>query len=159
MSQEEHMKRAFVLATRSVEKGNHPFGAVLILDNKLVLEAENTVETERDATGHAETNLCRLASKAYSAEELKGATLVTSTEPCVMCSGAIYWTGIKRIVYGLPESELLKLTGEGNATNPTLSLPTEKLFEVGNIKGIEVVGPILQEEARKVHGDFWQTHF
>jgi len=59
---EELMRRAIARAEQSVEHGNHPFGALLVdADGNVVLEAENTVVTERDCTGHAETNLMRLA--------------------------------------------------------------------------------------------------
>ncbi|MFD7102034.1 nucleoside deaminase [Streptomyces celluloflavus] len=68
-------------------------------DDEILLEAENTVTTGRDATGHAETNLVRLATATYDAGFLRTCSLYTSTEPCAMCSGAIYWGGIGRVVY------------------------------------------------------------
>lgn len=64
-------------------------------------EAENTVVTEHDVTGHAELNLVRRASMRFEVETLEGVTLYTSTEPCAMCSSAIYWSGIGRVVYAL----------------------------------------------------------
>jgi tRNA(Arg) A34 adenosine deaminase TadA len=83
---------AIALAWRAHEHGNHPFGAVLVDDhNQVVLQAENTVVTERDCTGHAETNLMRQASQRFSPEQLATYTLYTSTEPCAMCAGAIHW--------------------------------------------------------------------
>ncbi|MGV9839035.1 nucleoside deaminase [Nocardia niigatensis] len=83
---------AVAIAWRSREHGNHPFGAVLAgPDGRVLLEAENTVVTGRDATGHAETNLVRAATVAFDAEFLRGCTLYTGAEPCAMCAGAIYW--------------------------------------------------------------------
>ena len=65
----EHLRSAIAVAWRAREHGNHPFGAVLVdANNQLILEAENTVITERDCTGHAETNLVRLACERYSAD-------------------------------------------------------------------------------------------
>ena len=150
------IRRAIELAQVAKDAGNHPFGALLVdADGKVLLEAQNTVTTERDATGHAETNLVRKASKKYDRDFLASCTLYTSTEPCVMCSGAIYWANIRRVVYGLRESELLRMTGD-NPENPTLSLPAHEVFKHGQYE-IEVVGPVLEEEAKRVHGSFWTS--
>ena len=115
------IRRALEIARRAVSHGNHPFGALLADEHgNVVLESENTVETLSDPTGHAETNLVRAAGAKFSKAELTGMTLYTSTEPCAMCSGAIYWAGIGRVVYGLSEAGLLKLTGN-NPSNATTS--------------------------------------
>ena len=87
--------------------------------------ARNSVVTEADPTGHAETNLVRLAGPLAAREgiDLSTCTLYTSTEPCAMCAGAIYWSGIGRVVYGLAEVDLLAMTGGDHPDNPTLALP------------------------------------
>jgi tRNA(Arg) A34 adenosine deaminase TadA len=104
---EGHLLRAIELARRSREKGNHPFGSLLVdSSGDVVLEAENTVLTGHDVTGHAELNLVRAASKQLDVEVLRGSTLYTSTEPCAMCSSAIYWSGIGRVVYALSSEQL-----------------------------------------------------
>jgi tRNA(Arg) A34 adenosine deaminase TadA len=106
------LRAAIDLARRSRHRGNHPFGALLADAAGTVLaEAENTVVTEHDVTGHAETNLVRIASRRFGRADLRSCTLYTSTEPCAMCSGAIYWSGIGRVVYGLSEAGLRELTG------------------------------------------------
>jgi tRNA(Arg) A34 adenosine deaminase TadA len=148
-----HLARAIEVARRARANGNHPFGAVLVLNGEQVLEAENTVVTGRDRTGHAETNLVRKAEAALSPGQLAHATLYTSTEPCAMCAGAIYWTGIARVVYGLAESELIAMTG-GNPANPTLALPCREVFARGQ-RHVALAGPLLTAEARKVHEGFW----
>ena len=154
MNHEAYLRRAFELARQAVAHGNHPFGAVLVdAEGNTVAEAENTVVTERDCTGHAETNLMRSASKQFDRDFLAACTLYTSTEPCVMCSGAIYWGNVRRVVFGLRESELLKMTGD-NPENPTLSLPAHEVFKHGQYE-VEIVGPLLEDEARAVHANFW----
>ncbi len=80
------------------ESGNHPFGAVLVLDGKIVLRAKNTVNTDRDPTAHAETNLMTKAIRNLSPEEIRRSTLYTSCEPCDMCTGKIYWAGIRSVI-------------------------------------------------------------
>ena len=108
LSDIEYLKLSCEIAKRSREKGNHPFGCLLVdEEGNVVLEAENTCETERDMTGHAETNLMRMASKQFEPDFLWKCTLYTNIEPCAMCSGAAYWVGVGRIVYGLPENWLL----------------------------------------------------
>jgi tRNA(Arg) A34 adenosine deaminase TadA len=149
-----HLRAVIDLALCSRRRGNHPFGALLVdADGVVVAEAENTVVSEQDVTGHAETNLVRIASRRFDRTYLRSCTMYTSTEPCAMCSGAIYWSGISRVVYGLSEAELLKLTGS-HEDNPTMSLPCREVFAHGQ-GSVEIVGPVLEDEARSVHDGFW----
>ena len=150
----DHLRRAIAVSQAARVHGNHPFGATLVApDGTVVLEAENTVVTERDVTGHAETNLVRQAWRAIPEADLPSYTLYTSCEPCAMCSGAIYWSGIGRVVYALAESGLLALTGD-HPDNPTLSLPSRQVLGAGS-RRIEVAGPYLEEEASAPHHGFW----
>jgi tRNA(Arg) A34 adenosine deaminase TadA len=148
--------RAIGVARSAREHGNHPFGALLVsADDEVLLEAENTVVTQSDATGHAETNLVRLASAAYSRDDLADTAVYTSTEPCAMCAGAIYWAGIGQVVYALAESELLTMTGD-DPENPTLDLSCRQVFAAGQ-RAVDVFGPFELAEARAVHAGFWQS--
>src|SRR6476469_7644650 len=152
--QEDLLRQAVGIAAKAREHGNHPFVALLAdTDGRVLLSAENTVVTGSDATGHAETNLVRLASAAYPVAELRGLTLYTSTEPCAMCSGAIYWSGIGSVVYSLAETELYKITGD-DEQNPTLVLPCRSVFAAGR-RPVVVSGPFEIAEAREVHAGFW----
>jgi tRNA(Arg) A34 adenosine deaminase TadA len=117
------------------------------------MEAENTVLTEKDCTGHAETNLMRKASSKYDREFLGKCTIYTSAEPCPMCVGAIYWANVRRVVYGLSEESLYEIFGWHN--EDVLYVPCRELFERGQ-KQVEVIGPILEDEAREVHGGYWK---
>ena len=141
------------VALKARSRGNHPFGALLVDEQAhILLEAENTVVTEKDCTGHAETNLMRQASKKYDRDFLAKCTLYSSTEPCPMCSGAIFWGNVRRVVYGLSEETLYEMVGEN--TEEVLYLPCRELLEKGR-KPIEVIGPVLEEEAKKAHEGFW----
>ena len=96
----ELLRLAIDVAARAREHGNHPFGAVLVDENhNIVATAENTVLTDRDCTGHAELNLMREAWKMLDEKSLNDCTLYSSTEPCAMCSGAIFWGGVGRLVF------------------------------------------------------------
>lgn len=143
-----------MLADRARAGGDHPFGALLAdPDGTVVLEAGNTVVTSRDVTGHAETNLVSAATRRFSRQELSSLTLITSCEPCAMCSGAIYWSGIGAVVYGLSERGLLALTGD-DPENPTLDLPCRTVLGAGQ-RPIAVTGPMLEAEAAASHTGFW----
>jgi len=146
---------AIAIASEARGHGNHPFGALLAdHDGRVLLSAENTVVTDSDATGHAETNLVRRATAAYSRAELAAMTLYSSAEPCAMCAGAIYWSGIGAVVYALAETALHELTGD-DPENPTLLLPCRVVFAAGR-RSITVAGPFELEAARDVHAGFWK---
>jgi tRNA(Arg) A34 adenosine deaminase TadA len=148
------MRAAIAVARRARENGNHPFGAVLAdARGRILIEAENSVVTEGDCTGHAETNLMRQASQEYDHDFLATCTVYTSTEPCPMCAGAIFWGNVRRVVYGLSQQGLYEMAAADR--QEVLRLPCRELLARGQ-KPVEVVGPILEEEARRVHEGFWQ---
>lgn len=151
---EKLIRRSLELARSARESGNHPFGALLADENgQILLEAENSVVTGGDCTGHAETNLMRLASAAYGPEFLATCSVYTSTEPCAMCAGAIFWGNVRRVVFGLSEEGLYGLVAD--SSQDVLLLPASEVFAHGK-KPIEVVGPVLEEEAAEVHQGFWK---
>lgn len=147
------LRLAIAAARRAREHGNHPFGAVLADEQgRVLLEAENTVSTDHDCTGHAELNLMRLASRQYDFDDLSRCTLYTSTEPCPMCAGAIFWGGVGRVVYALSEEGLYAMTGD---SPHKLLLSCRDVFARGG-RPVNVLGPALEEEAEKVHAGFWE---
>ena len=112
------------MAARSLAAGHHPFGAVLVLaDGETVLMEQGNV----DAVNHAEAVLAREAAARFDAATLWGCTLVTTVEPCAMCAGTQYWAHVGRVVYGMPEHDLLALTG-AHPENATLDLPCREVF-------------------------------
>ena len=148
------LRRALAVAQASRANGNHPFGAILVDSaGHILLEAENTVNTESDCTGHAETNLVRMAYRQLDRTTLEGCTLYTSTEPCAMCSGAIHWSGIGRVVFALSEVGLYTLVGS-HPENETMHLPCREVFARCD-RAIEVDGPAIEDEATQVHVGFW----
>jgi tRNA(Arg) A34 adenosine deaminase TadA len=152
-SDEIWLRRVIALARKSREAGNHPFAA-LVLDGEGNLLAEAFNDYKSGCTGHAEVVAIREVSSKHPPMTLRGATLYSSAEPCAMCAGAIYWSGIGRVVYALSEERLLELTGN-HPENPTLSLPCREVFARGQ-RAIEVAGPLLEEEAEAPHEGFWR---
>jgi tRNA(Arg) A34 adenosine deaminase TadA len=155
LDHEAFLRRAFDVARRAQRNGNHPFGAILVgPDGRVLIEAENGYLPDRDMTGHAERLLATQASKTHAADLLARCTIYTSAEPCAMCAGAIYWSGIGRVVYGLSERRLKEMTGN-HPENPTLDLPCRTVFSAGQ-RPVEVLGPLLEDEAAALHGNVWR---
>ncbi len=146
---EGFVRRSLQIAADAVCHGNHPFGALLVKDGQVLLEAENTIFTGHDLTNHAEMNLVRLAQKQYDPAFLEGCTLYTSTEPCAMCSGAIYWAGVGHVVFACSATQLAVFAGEH------LSIRASDIFATG-IRKVQLVGPLLEDEAGQVHKSYWK---
>jgi tRNA(Arg) A34 adenosine deaminase TadA len=154
LDHETFLRRSFDVARRARTHGNHPFGAILVsAAGEVLIETENGFLPDRDMTAHAERLLATQASKQLTPDILAGCTLYTSAEPCAMCAGAIYWTGIGRVVFGLTERRLKTMTGD-HAENPTLDLPCRTVFAAGQ-RPVEVIGPLLEEEAAALHVGVW----
>jgi len=154
----EILMEAALEGRKAKAAGNHPFGAVLTDgEGKIILRAGNTVTTDHNDCGHAETNLMIAASRKFSREFLSDCTLYTSVEPCAMCSGAMYWTNVGRLVYALSEHTLLEMTGD-DPENQTFCLPCREVLSRGQ-KDIEIIGPVDNDELIEAvvsdHRGFW----
>jgi tRNA(Arg) A34 adenosine deaminase TadA len=147
-----HLERAVELAWDARAGGDHPFGSLLVTPDGAIIEALNSVVTGADPTGHAETNLVRSAGR-LDAATLGGSVLYTSTEPCAMCAGAIYWAGIGRVVFALSSAELTAMVDEEKGV-PPLRLSSREVFERGG-RAIVVDGPAPLPRATEVHAGFW----
>ena len=154
-SEEKHLRRAIELARLARGRGNRPFGAVIAdREGRVVAEAEADSITQRDCTGHAETNALRLATPKLSAEELGRCTMYASSEPCVMCAGAIFWANIRRVVYGVDAVTLRRYRGE-RRDQMDLRLSCREIFRASP-HAIEVLGPELESEALAPHEGYWK---
>ena len=94
------MRKAIQLSVDNIDNGGGPFGAVIVKDGEIIAEAANSVTNDNDPTAHAEVNVIRKASKILNTFDLSDCEIYTSCEPCPMCLGAIYWSGIKTVFYG-----------------------------------------------------------
>lgn len=93
------LHRAIEMAGEGVRNGGGPFGAVIWRHGAVIAEAHNSVVLNRDPTAHAEIQAIRLAAITLGTHDLSDCILYSSCEPCPMCLGALYWAGIKRVVY------------------------------------------------------------
>ena len=149
------LRQTIALSQASKQRGRHPFAALVAdRDGKVIAEAgNNSMPPEGDPTQHAELVAVAAAAKRLSPTELEACTLYTSAEPCCMCAGAVYWTGVGRVVYALSEHALLGLTGD-HPENPTFSLPCREVFARGQ-RTVSVFGPMLEEEAAEPDKGLW----
>jgi tRNA(Arg) A34 adenosine deaminase TadA len=153
---ERLLREAFKVAEAARAGGDHPFGSILAdkAGNVLRLQGNGYSSEGGDRTAHAEKLLASWAAKNLSLEQLQDCTLYTSAEPCAMCSGAIYWAGIGRVVFGQTERDLKAQTG-AHEENPTLDLPCHIVFDAGQ-RPTEIIGPLLADEAARLQADFWK---
>jgi len=145
---EKYIKQTYQLAKSAQEKGNHPFGALFVIDNRVVFTAENSAITDNDITRHAELNLVSKVTRELDPESVRQGILYTSTEPCAMCAGAIFWSGISNIVYGCPAVVLGEIAGGA------FVVPCRDLLKYGK-RHLSVVGPVLEDQGAAIHRDFW----
>lgn len=104
---EKFMEEAINEAKISLREGNHGFGSIIIKNNKIISKAHDLEESESDSTSHAEINAIKLASKIIG-KNLDECVILSTHEPCPMCSTAIIWSGINHVVYGYSISESIK---------------------------------------------------
>jgi tRNA(Arg) A34 adenosine deaminase TadA len=145
-----YLRYALLVAQRARDHGNPPFGAVLVSNRgRILLDAENTQDVTHDCTCHAETRLLSEASRHFTRTLLSHCTLYVNAEPCPMCAGAIFWSGVGRVVFALSNARLQDLIG--NRSEQLMEHCAEVLAR--GTRRVEVVGPLIEDEAAQVFTD------
>jgi tRNA(Arg) A34 adenosine deaminase TadA len=142
----ELMRRTFDIARKCLENGDLPFGCLLTdADGNIIEEGWNTVVTSKDNIAHCEINLLHQLSGKYDTDYLHQCTLYAITEPCPMCSGAIYWSGIGRVIFAMSKNTYHKVV---KTQNPQyiFDISCSSILDKGG-RSIEVIGPVLEAEA------------
>ena len=141
--QDEHfMQTAIDASVTALEAGDMPFGAVLVsAQGKGLLVARNNQITSGDCTGHAEMVLVREATRMLGAKSMEGATVYASGEPCAMCSGAMFWAKIHRVVYAATTQDIADALGA-----PKLTITSSTVLAQA-VPAMQVQGPLLQAPA------------
>jgi tRNA(Arg) A34 adenosine deaminase TadA len=93
------LRKAIEIAESGIKNGGGPFGAVISLNGEIIAESNNRVVLNTDPTAHAEVLAIRQAAGIMGTHNLNRCVLYSSCEPCPMCLGAIYWSGIERVIY------------------------------------------------------------
>jgi len=139
-----HMRTAIAASREARERGDMPFGAVLVKNGRALLTALNNQNSTRDCTGHAETVLVRLAQRELGEEALREATVYASGEPCAMCAGALFWAGITRVVYAASSPAIESALGGASLGARCASVLAKAT------PAVSVEGPFLEDEAVEV---------
>lgn len=138
------LREAIAQSRLAAEAGHQPYGAVLVSSEGARLwSAHNTQGRPEDVIGHAELNLVRQAAECLDPHTLQGATVYASGEPCPMCAGALYWSGVARVVFALDVHDMRALHGAASV----LPLRCQQVL-AGATRTVAVAGPALQDEAR-----------
>lgn len=121
---EYFMRQALREAQLAYDADEVPVGAVVVWDNKIISRGHNQVERLNDCTAHAEMIALTAAFNGIGSKYLPEATLYVTVEPCLMCSGAIYWAKVNRIVYGTADAKngYRRLTGDNSPFHPKAEL-------------------------------------
>ena len=147
------MREVFAIARRARAHGNRPFGALLVAANGAVLAvAENSQISDEQVLAHAEMNLLHRAVRDFTPDVLASSTMYTSAEPCAMCAGAIFWSGVSRLVFGLSGDRLHEMSGF--SPHMLVASARDVLARAG--RQVEIIGPIFESEAELIcrEGEF-----
>ena len=145
-TKDETFMRAAIAASReAMAAGNLPYGATLAsAAGAQLMVAQNNRITSGDFSGHAEMVLVRQAAATLGPAALVGATVYASGEPCAMCAGAMFWAGIRRVVFAVAQNAIPVLPGA-----PLLPVGCRTVYADAS-PPMTVDGPYLQDEALAV---------
>jgi tRNA(Arg) A34 adenosine deaminase TadA len=142
--------KAFEVAKQSMDKGNLPFGCILTgPDGTVLIEGENTVVTDNNTIAHCEINLVNQLAGKFDADFLQQCTVYATTEPCPMCAGAIFWSGIGHLVYALSKESFHAIAGTQNPAH-VLDMKAGELLGRGG-RAVTIEGPVMEEEAKNIY--------
>lgn len=146
MKDQDFMRKAIALAMASRNKGNEPFGAILVKNNEVVMEGQNQIHSISDPTHHAEIGLIRAYCQTTGIDDLSEYTLYSSCEPCCMCSGAMVWSKLGRLVYAVSHDKLAEIAGFN------IMISSQEVFNRSPFK--PVVKQLLEKEGLSVFHNY-----
>lgn len=143
MTEEHYMRQALKEAQRAFDEGEVPVGAIVVMNDRIIARGYNQVERLTDSTAHAEIIALTAAFNFLGSKYLPEAVLYVTVQPCLMCSGALYWSKIGRVVYGAEDEKngYKKVAGEHSPFHPKTT----------------VSGGVLQDECARLMKDFFKA--
>lgn len=130
-------------AIEQARQGDYPFGAVIVSGGRVLSLGHNSTRRNADPTAHGEMMAIRSFLSGHDPDALKGTTLYTSGEPCVMCMGAIVWCGIKRVVFAASISQLAKRIGQ-------IDITARDIANATSFVDIDITAGVLAREAMEL---------
>lgn len=143
MTDESYMEQALKEAQKAFDNNEVPVGAIVVLNNRIIARAYNQVELLNDSTAHAEILALTTAFNFLGSKYLPDATLYVTVEPCLMCSGALYWSKIGKIVFGAFDEKngYRRSTGKNNPFHPKT----------------EIIGGLMEEACSSLMKEFFKN--
>ena len=143
MTDESYMEQSLKEAQKAFDNNEVPVGAIVVLNNRIIARAYNQVELLNDSTAHAEILALTTAFNFLGSKYLPDATLYVTVEPCLMCSGALYWSKIGKIVFGAFDEKngYRRSTGKNNPFHPKT----------------EIIGGIMEEACSSLMKEFFKN--
>ena len=148
---EPFMREAIRLSQLAVEHSNEPFGAVLVKDGEIVFTNENQIYTKHDPTFHGESGLIREFCAQTGITDLHEYTMYSSCEPCFMCSGAMVWVKLGRLVYGASNDDLERILGNEGCSC------AQMVFD-HSFWHPQVTAGVLREDALEILQNYFDDH-
>ena len=140
---EQLMRRCIELGRIAKQRGDSPVGAIIARDDNVISEGIESGKMHKDITYHAEIEAIRNAIITLGKTDLSDCLLVTTHEPCIMCSYVIRHHKIKVVVFGLATGEI----GGYSSSLPVLSTSTVATWS----DPPKIVDKILEQECRNLH--------
>ena len=146
LSHKDHVREAIDLAREAVERGDNPYGSVLVRvgDDEVAMSERNAVNTADDVRRHPELTLAHRAAREFSPEQRRDLIMYTSTEPCPMCAGGIAHAGLGAVVHSTSAERAAELYGRDDW------LPSAEVYDRRG-SDVAVGGPVLPEAGDAVH--------
>lgn len=142
MEDEHFMQLALREAQKAFDEGEVPVGAVIVINNKVIARGYNQVEKLSDSTAHAEIIALTSAFNYLGSKYIPDATLYVTVEPCLMCTGAMYWSKLARVVWGADDEK----NGHRHITDPNWPFHPKT----------EITKGILKEPCARLMKDFFR---
>ena len=131
------------MAIDEARQGDYAFGAVIVRDGQVMARGRNLGKTNDDPTAHGEITAIRRCLAAHGSKALRGSTLYTSGEPCVMCMGAILWCRIGRLVYAASVQQIASKMDQIMISSADVAAKTP-------FAPISITGGVLADEAMQL---------
>ena len=144
MTDETYLRKTFSLAFQALEAGSGPFAALMVLDGKILFEVRDQRKWKKDPTAHPEIEAIRTFSNRFGLEQINRASLYTNVEPCPMCSGAIFYSGIGSLVYSVSRKNFDTWLAQCRKRPRRHRIAAREIIRPGGLT--QTRGPLLEQE-------------
>jgi tRNA(Arg) A34 adenosine deaminase TadA len=131
------------IALDEARQGDFPFGAVIVRDGQVLARGRNLGRTNGDPTAHGEMMAIRRCLADHGSAALRGSTLYTTGEPCAMCTGAILWCRVSRLVFAASVEQLA-------TTLDQIMISSADIAARAPFVPITITGGVLADEAMQL---------